>query len=260
METAVCIGYGVRPDWMFSVVSACQKLAGDTFDTSPHGFTQALTRFQGSLPSPERPIEMMLLRDRIIESTTKAAELFDWCFHRRFSESPCRREPVNRAADTWRSGCQDVRGLLPKWTDVFLSEFDQSHRWPLAERIAEALRDRSAHPVTIDGLAREFGCARTRITREFRREFGMTVATYHTRVRIQQAVRALRMSTYSVEAVARTIGYRSPKNFYAALQSLAGLSPSAVRALPHSDFEALLDRVLPRRAHEMPQPTSGGLN
>jgi AraC-like DNA-binding protein len=193
----------------------------------------------------------MVLRDRIIENTTKAAELFDWCFHRWFLKSRCRSESIDRAADTWRDGRQDVRELLPKWADLSLKTFDHHHPWPLAERVAEVLRERYAHSITIDGLAREFGYARTRITREFRTDFGMSVATYLTRVRVHHGLRTLRMTAYSVDAVAREIGYRSPKNFYAALQSLTGVSPSAVRALSSGDFDALLGSVLPPQSVAM---------
>jgi AraC-like DNA-binding protein len=260
METAVCIPSGVRPEWMFSVVTACQRLAGDTFGATRHGFTDAVTRFQEALPAPACPIELMVLRDRIIENTTKAAELFDWCFHCRFAISPCGRETIHRARDAWSAERQDLRGLLPKWSDVFLTEFDRSHRRPLAERVAEVLRDRYAHAVTIDCLSREFGCARTRMTREFRTHFGMSISMYLTRARVQHGLRTLRTATYSVDAVARAVGYRSPKNFYAALHSLTGLSPSGVRALSDRDFDVVLGSVLPRHSGEMSRIDCGASN
>jgi AraC-like DNA-binding protein len=252
VDTTDGIAFGVRPEWMFSLVSACQRLAGETFDADRDEFTRAVTRFQLALPLPERPLELMVLRDKVIENATKAAELFDWCFHRRFSSAPCEKLSIQNSAEIWRGPSEDVRELLSKWQHLFLTRFAQDHSWPIADRIAAILRERSADRVAIDDLARELGCARTRITREFRVTFGISVAVYHTRARLHHALRALREPTYSVDAVARMIGYRSPKNFYAALQSITPLSPSAVRRLSDHDFYRLLDSMLPDRSLQEP--------
>jgi AraC-like DNA-binding protein len=44
--------------------------------------------------------------------------------------------------------------------------------------------------------------------------------------------------------MARLVGYKSPKNFYAALKAQTGLTPSDVRDLTELQFRQLLDGPL----------------
>jgi AraC-like DNA-binding protein len=228
---------------MFSLAAGCQRLAGDAFHPSSDKFKEAVARFERGLPAAVSDVERMVLRDRVIENATKAADLFHRSFHRRFSPSACQRRPFEEAAAVWGHSDQDVRRLLTMWRDVFLSQFHRDHPWPLAQQAAAVLRHRYAEPLTIDGLAHELGCARTRLIREFRTSFGMSLATYLTRVRLQYGLRGLRDASYSVDAIARIVGYRSPKNFYRALHSVTGLLPTEVRALSGIEFELLLEAI-----------------
>jgi len=134
----------------------------------------------------------------------------------------------------WQHVAEDVRLLLDAWQDAFLSEFDRNHPTPLADRAAAILRTRYADALTIDTLARELGCARTRVIREFRATFEMSVGAYHKRVRLQSGILLLRRTAYSVEAIARIVGYRSPKHFYSALVAITGMTPAQVRAMQDS--------------------------
>ena len=60
----------------------------------------------------------------------------------------------------------------------------------------------------------------------------------------RQAVIDLRSADSNVEAVAKLVGYRSPKNFYAALKSETGLTPSEARNLTEAQLRRLLDMEL----------------
>jgi AraC-like DNA-binding protein len=66
---------------------------------------------------------------------------------------------------------------------------------------------------------------------------------YQTRRRLYEAVRDLRVPDSNVDAVAKLVGYSSPKNLYAALRAETGLTPSAVRAMSRIDVEVLLEGI-----------------
>jgi AraC-like DNA-binding protein len=51
----------------------------------------------------------------------------------------------------------------------------------------------------------------------------------------------LRIVDSNVEAAANLVGYRSPKNFYAALKAETGLTPSEARNLTEAQVRRLLD-------------------
>jgi two-component system response regulator YesN len=60
----------------------------------------------------------------------------------------------------------------------------------------------------------------------FRRETGMTVREWLTRVRLDRAATLIRAGM-KIEAVALTVGYRSKKNFYRQFRRRFATTPSA---------------------------------
>jgi AraC-like DNA-binding protein len=62
---------------------------------------------------------------------------------------------------------------------------------------------------------------------------------YHTRARLKVGVAALRNEDIKVSEAARLAGYRSVKNFNAAIKGRTGLTPTQVRRLSGGDLERL---------------------
>lgn len=86
-----------------------------------------------------------------------------------------------------------------------------------------------AAPPTFTTLARMVGCSRSKLVRDFHKHFGTTVGAFTRQLRVEEAIRLLHESSWSIEAIATTVGYRSAKNLYAAIRRTTGLTPAGVR-------------------------------
>lgn len=116
------------------------------------------------------------------------------------------------------------------WTRIYLERFDRTHGWPAALRAAAILkRTLASPPPTVAVLARLVGCSRSSLIRDFHDQFGTTVGAFTRQLRIQEAMRLLHETTWSIEAIAETVGFKSTKNLYAAIRHLTGLTPAGVR-------------------------------
>lgn len=91
------------------------------------------------------------------------------------------------------------------------------------------IRERSAEPITIAGVARDLNVSRFTFTRRFLRHTGMTPHAYLARVRIARAREQLVATTLSVEEIAAANGYGSLAHFSTAFRRSTGSSPTAFR-------------------------------
>ncbi len=57
----------------------------------------------------------------------------------------------------------------------------------------------------------------------------MSIREYHARVRVCAPVRQFAAGTRDVLAVARSVGYRSEKNFYRTVAKCTGMTPAELR-------------------------------
>jgi len=83
-------------------------------------------------------------------------------------------------------------------------------------------------PITVEGLAREFGFERSYLYRLFRERYGKGVKEYLLSVRMQMADRFLEEG-YTVKECAKLVGYEDAFNFSKAFKKYHGVSPSGVR-------------------------------
>ena len=83
-------------------------------------------------------------------------------------------------------------------------------------------------PLTVEGLARDFGFERSYLYRLFRKRYGKGVKEYILSVRMDRAYRFL-YEGYTVKESAHLVGYEDEFNFSKAFKKYHGVSPSAVR-------------------------------
>lgn len=67
------------------------------------------------------------------------------------------------------------------------------------------------------------------LSRQFKRQTGMTVIGYVNRLRVEAAKRLLTGSELRVDEIAYQVGFESPKYFYRVFKAAAGASPAAFR-------------------------------
>lgn len=98
------------------------------------------------------------------------------------------------------------------------------------ERVAAILTDRLHEPVEIGGMSREVGISRNYLSRTFRARFGVSMARYLLRRRMEVAAHLLETTELPVSLIGQRVGLADPHHFNKQFRKTAGVSPSAFRA------------------------------
>jgi AraC-like DNA-binding protein len=115
------------------------------------------------------------------------------------------------------------------------------------QRMLEEIHARYADRLNLVTLARMLGRQAAYLGRLFRKEVGVTVHDYITRIRIEKGASQVRAGE-KIEAVALCIGYRSKKNFYRQFRRFYGCTPEKYRHGGESPHPSR-DRSPDPRAH-----------
>lgn len=111
-------------------------------------------------------------------------------------------------------------------------------------RAAALIRKRAAHPIEVRKIARIVGCHETRLRRSFRARYNMCMREFHTRCRVARAIAMFAKGETKSVAVARSLGYQSDKNFYRALRSITGQTPTELKSMPERSLRLLARDML----------------
>lgn len=99
-------------------------------------------------------------------------------------------------------------------------------RDPRLARLAAALREAPARPLTLEAWAAECGASPRTITRLFRQETGMSFGRWRQSLRLAEAAALLAQGVTPARAAA-AVGYASAAAFGAAFRTAFGMSPGA---------------------------------
>jgi AraC-like DNA-binding protein len=113
-----------------------------------------------------------------------------------------------------------------------------------ASRAAALIRERSIYPIDVAEIARAVGCEQTRLRRAFRHQFRMSMRDFHTRCRIADAISLFVSGEMKTAAVARSVGYRSEKNFYRAFRGITGKRPGELKSISESSLRLMARDIL----------------
>ena len=103
---------------------------------------------------------------------------------------------------------------------------------PQADRIQavhQLLTTNLQQRYTIESLSKQFYLDSSTLKREFRRMYGLPIATYLKEQRIQKAKQLLSDTEESIALIATKVGYETQSKFAEAFKSATHLSPSAYR-------------------------------
>ena len=98
------------------------------------------------------------------------------------------------------------------------------------ERVAAILGERLDQPVEIGRMSREVGISRNHLSRSFRARFGVSMARYLLRRRMEVAAHLLETTDLPVSIIGQRVGVADPHHFNKQFRKAAGMSPSAWRA------------------------------
>jgi len=98
------------------------------------------------------------------------------------------------------------------------------------ERVARILTDRLHDPIEIGRMSREVGISRNHLSRHFRARFGVSMARYLLRRRMEVARHLLETTDLPVSLIGQRVAIGDPHHFNKQFRKATGMSPSAYRA------------------------------
>lgn len=97
-------------------------------------------------------------------------------------------------------------------------------------RAAEFIEFNYAQMISIDQLSEHVALSKYHLIRRFSASTGLTPGAYLTRIRTENAMELLRGTNFSIEAIAKQIGYSSGSYFIKAFRTLTGITPGEFRS------------------------------
>jgi AraC-like DNA-binding protein len=236
---------GVRQGWASIIRNVQQSVVGDLLNGDLFGLRRAVRRMKEDLPAADSPLESLFLRQVLLTFVDRCARQLDDRFHARYEGGECRSSPPLAREAQWLLTEHSIGTLLDGWMADYIVWFGAHHDLPVVWRAIEILHERATEPWTIAGLAREVGCCRTTLLRQFVHSFGMSPGEYLARLRVREGLRYLWTTSDTVEGAALHSGYKSCSRFHGRVRHYTGMTPAAVRALKPEIFEHMLDDCLP---------------
>lgn len=111
-------------------------------------------------------------------------------------------------------------------TDAVLPATPQTQQ---IQEIHRLLTENLNQRYTIEALSKQFFIDSSTLKREFRRLYGLPIATYLKECRIQKAMELLSATDLSIATIALQVGYETQSKFAAAFKEATNLSPTAYR-------------------------------
>lgn len=186
-------------DWMHAVVGECQRAVNDLQER--RSATPDLSRLR-SLPKPSNRFEELLLHGLLLEMCAKV-------------------------------GGTPAVGV-PEFAIHAIGERATGAQWrsihETVKRAARLIEARHAEPLDLPRLARDLNCREATLRAQFVQTFGVSPRDFHRAARVRAAQALFARGTRDVLSVARLVGYRSEKNFYAAVRHVTGLTVAELRA------------------------------
>lgn len=225
----------VRPEWRRELARVSQILAGETITAEPDVFLRAIDDFAQALPSPSTRAEAGVVWDSLWLQVMRAGQTHHGFYHRFLGGSPCAFSGVPFSWDGSTPG-----KAVTAWAVRYAASFEEMHVVPPAIRAARLLRTRYSESWPMERLSAAAGSSRSNLRRRFERVYGVSPHRFQTSLRLRAAAMAIRQRESKIEAVARSVGYASAKDMYAAFREVVGIGPASLRALSAPAFDELL--------------------
>jgi AraC-like DNA-binding protein len=214
----------VRSTWLSHTVATLQALVG-TWAGPEISMERAVALAIRGLPPAQNRAEALLQRALFLQLLL--------CHN-------ARRWPVRSASDVafLRATIEELVTAPPYQTlpsllrDSASVRVESSAPDALTKAVREFIDARFAEPLTMAQIAAAINVDRRLIQSSFARHMGRSIRAYIGERRIAAALEYLTQNNEKVEAVAFLVGYRSRKNFNAAMNRFIRMTPSDVRTKP----------------------------
>ena len=188
--------------------------------TSRTGWAVPVRRFIEALRShaPENRVVALTLLADVTAETVRLLNTNEWPRLRAFADSGSTNASID---ELLREFEWDLLDFLRAHTSEPVCSAP-------VKRIAELIEEHYRDPLTLKSLAAAVGRHDHALAAMFRRERGMTVREYLTRVRIRRATDLIDAGE-KIEAVTLLVGYRSKKNLYRHFKAQMGMTPGTYK-------------------------------
>lgn len=165
----------------------------------------------------------------------------------------CHATAVDLLVALTRLDDADPRLAFWMWVERFVAHASAQHPPTPAQAAAALMRAQPSRGWTLRDLAHRVGVLQGHVSREFEKTFGLRPSEYVHLVRVAQVVPLFRTPA-KVDVIASDAGYRSKKDFYAALKRWTGLTPTELRGLRDDESDWLAEEL--RRRSRRTAPTT----
>ena len=111
-----------------------------------------------------------------------------------------------------------------------LSNAIPSSKQTVAEMAKKFIFDNYKSKITISDICAEIGCSKSTLITSFKKEYGTTVNSYITNVRLREAVNMLNMGDRNIGEIANDTGFSDQSYFSKVFSAKYGVPPSEYRA------------------------------
>lgn len=139
----------------------------------------------------------------------------------------CHGSDPSKVDEAARSLLRDVGRRLSR--TGYAGDSRRGRRNPSVERVKRRLAESFREKPSLEALAREVGCSKYHLCRQFRREEGVTIGTYVHRLRVEEALARLARGEDDLTVLAFDLGFSSHSHFTAVFRRIAGRTPSELR-------------------------------
>jgi AraC-like DNA-binding protein len=120
--------------------------------------------------------------------------------------------------------------IIHRLSELIIHDVDSAPGDYRVNRVTRYIGAHYAEKITVKGLARQVNLDEDYFGHLFKRETGMTVHQYMTKVRVQNAENLLQTGGYKIHEVAELCGFSDIFHFYKSFKTLRGFPPS--RCIP----------------------------
>ena len=139
-------------------------------------------------------------------------------------------ELFDYAQEALRLGAKDFL-LKPIKYDQLKNAIERAIGWNFTQsqdvnKVLEYVNSHYSESFEVSRMAKEIYTTPTSLARVFKKHMGMSILTYLHTVRINHAVRLLRISDKSIAEISKEVGYENVNNFYKYFKRFNGTTPA----------------------------------
>jgi methylphosphotriester-DNA--protein-cysteine methyltransferase len=226
-----------RQEWITMVVQRLQNGMGRAVVCSVDEAEKIFERIAASVPAAHTVAERLILRALLTEFAYRAgAQIHALMFH---SKPRCGFHHADLLKHFFADRSERPQDTLVRWSRRLVAELRRTHPPTPSRKVATVIRTHYRQPLNISALAHRVHLSPSGLRRAFAREFGMSLRTYHTNVRLLASLKDVTKG--KVEAIALQVGYQSKKNYYRAFRRIIGMTPTRFRQLSKERAGELID-------------------